>query len=271
MTKKDPWPATPQTVEEYVAHLFNRKCSPSTITVYLSAVARRHLSQQLTDPTTNPRLKQIVEGARRLSSRKPDQRLPITPDLLRRLSSRLHLAAPTFYDQHMVWAAFTMAQHFLLRASELTSPSPTTFEASATLLLQDVRWDTITLHLTIKRSKTDQHQNGITLSLTSVAAPAVHSACVTYGQQRQQQQPADLPFLIFGSGRYLTRTDLSQALKRTLPEGEDSRRYSSHSFRIGGATAAATGGCSPEAIRKLGRWKSSAFKRFIRPQCLRVP
>ncbi|XP_055345056.1 uncharacterized protein LOC129592926 [Paramacrobiotus metropolitanus] len=164
-----------------------------------------------------------------------------------------------------------MAHHFLLRVSELTSPSPTTFGMSATLLLRDVRWNDSMLQLSIKQSKTDQHGKGATLSLTASEAPIIHNACVTYAQQRQHRQPSDLPFFIHSSGRFLTRIDLTRALKTTLPDGEDRARYSSHSFRIGGATSAAADGLSADAICERGRWKSSSFKRYIRPQRLRVP
>ncbi|XP_074654505.1 uncharacterized protein LOC141908371 [Tubulanus polymorphus] len=45
-----------------------------------------------------------------------------------------------------------------------------------------------------------------------------------------------------------------------LPEAS----YTSHSFRIGAATNAATNGVPEPVIRELGRWKSDAFKRYIR-------
>ena len=41
--------------------------------------------------------------------------------------------------------------------------------------------------------------------------------------------------------------------------------FSSHSFRIGAATSAAMCGVSDDQIKKWGRWKSSAFELYIRP------
>ena len=40
--------------------------------------------------------------------------------------------------------------------------------------------------------------------------------------------------------------------------------YQAHSFRIGAATAAAESGLSDIQIQCMGRWKSAAFKKYIR-------
>jgi hypothetical protein len=40
--------------------------------------------------------------------------------------------------------------------------------------------------------------------------------------------------------------------------------YSGHSFRVGAATTAARAGLCQATIKMLGRWESSAYKRFIR-------
>ena len=50
--------------------------------------------------------------------------------------------------------------------------------------------------------------------------------------------------------------------------GLDSSRYKSHSFRIGGACHAAETGYSDAQIRPLGRWKSYAFKVYLRSKVL---
>ena len=46
--------------------------------------------------------------------------------------------------------------------------------------------------------------------------------------------------------------------------GLDPTKYKGHSFRIGAATFAAECGFSDAQIRSMGRWKSDAFRKYIR-------
>ena len=49
-----------------------------------------------------------------------------------------------------------------------------------------------------------------------------------------------------------------------LVTSHDPRRYSSHSFRKGGASSLQAAGVGDAAIRLLGRWKSDAFNLYVR-------
>lgn len=77
-----------------------------------------------------------------------------------------------------------------------------------------------------------------------------------------------------GSGHFLVHLDLSPVtkyqftyvLKHCMAHlGLDNLKFSSHSFRIGAASDAATQGLPASAIMGLGRWKSDCFKCYVRP------
>ena len=73
--------------------------------------------------------------------------------------------------------------------------------------------------------------------------------------------------LIFGrldrSGP-LTSIELTEIVRKAAGVCGDDGDYSSHSLRIGGATAAALGGLSVTTIQSIGGWESLAVLRYIR-------
>ena len=73
------------------------------------------------------------------------------------------------------------------------------------------------------------------------------------------------PLFCFADGSPVKTSQFTQQLQQALNFcGLDSTKYKSHSFRIGAASLAAEKGLSDAQIRHLGRWKSDAFKLYIR-------
>ena len=73
------------------------------------------------------------------------------------------------------------------------------------------------------------------------------------------------PLFTFSSGDFLTRSAISTTTKSLLSAaGIDPGAYSSHSYRIGAATAAAEAGLPDHLIKTLGRWRSTAYQGDIR-------
>ena len=82
----------------------------------------------------------------------------------------------------------------------------------------------------------------------------------------------DGPFLCHFSGSPLTRFQLSSMLTKSLKyAGIESSKYKAHSFRIGATTALSMAGYPIDEIKNLGRWKSTAYKSYIRPPAIAVP
>ena len=72
------------------------------------------------------------------------------------------------------------------------------------------------------------------------------------------------PLFVRSNGVPLTRTYLSERLRRLLSDAGIPGNFSSHSFRIGAATFAALAGVPDHLIQTLGRWSSSAYLTYIR-------
>ena len=82
--------------------------------------------------------------------------------------------------------------------------------------------------------------------------------------RRAKPRSAD-PFLSIDGRTQIRYDKFSASLKRMVAiQGFDPEKFSTHSLRIGGATALAAAGVPDSTIQTLGRWKSLAFLVYIR-------
>ena len=192
--------------------------------------------------------------------------LPISPSILRLLyqcwSNRSNK-----YDISCLWAACCIGFFGFLRSGEFTCHSWAAY-APSMLSLGDIQIDNrdnpTIIHLTLRHSKTDIFGAGVVIHLGrthDTLCPV--SALLSYLAIRP---PTPGPLFLLELGAPLSRitlvTSICQALAST---GLDVSRFSGHSFRIGAATAASQAGLSDSTIKALGRWKSGAFNRYLKP------
>ncbi len=214
-----------------------------------------------------PRLEYVLKGIKRPTgaNKKSLQRLPITPQILRRIRN-IWSQQPRDRDIIMLWAAFCLGFFGFLRAGEFTLLNDKAFDPEAHLTAGDIAIDSHTaptlMRVTIKMSKTDPFRHGAHLfigatldDLCPVTAMLVYLAC-------RGSSPGFL--FKFADGRPLTRQRMVDKLRSALTSaGIDCRRFSGHSFRIGAATTAAAKGIQDATIKMLGRWESTAYQRYI--------
>ena len=166
-------------------------------------------------------------------------------------------------------AAFTLAFFGFLRVSEFAAVSRTD-PAKKCLALSDVslHGDLSVLQVRLGYSKTDQRGESSVLSLGNAGNSLVYPVAALCRFLRVRP-PGDGPLFIHLDRSPLTKFQVNQVLKKGLQlKGFPHQSYSTHSFRIGAATSAAANGFSDEEIQSLGRWRSSAFQRYIRPASL---
>ncbi|KAK6167546.1 hypothetical protein SNE40_021546 [Patella caerulea] len=76
------------------------------------------------------------------------------------------------------------------------------------------------------------------------------------------------PLFSFLDGTPVSRqfftTQLQTCLKWGWGGGYTGGNYKGHSFRIGGATTAALNGMDNHSIQQMDRWRSAAFKTYVR-------
>ena len=272
-----PFPLSELVLCRFVAFLVLQNLSYGSIRLYLSALRHKQLLDSGIDPALGAfhRLHYVLRGCHRsLPSSVRPKRLPITPTILRLLHHCWATHSPThLHDTACLWAACCTAFFGFLRSGEFTCNSWDAHNANPGLSLQDISIDSRSrpsvVHVTLRHSKTDVFGVGVTIHLGrtgDVLCPV--SALLAYMAIRP---PTPGPLFLLQSGKPLSRTVLVSAVRQTLLSmGVDVSGYNGHSFRVGAATAAAQAGLSDSAIQQLGRWKSAAFTRYLRPPAAQV-
>ena len=143
--------------------------------------------------------------------------------------------------------------------SQFTSKAVKTFIRDSTLCYNDATVLHNSVHLNIKTSKTDIFRSGVIIRLVanfSTLCPV--TALKVYLQFHPSTKG---PLFMFNNGKFLTRRNISELLKKY---SNTDANLSSHSFRIGAATTLANLGHPRWIIQSLGRWSSDCFRDYLR-------
>ena len=120
-----PIPAQPQTIVRFLIHL-STYCKYCSIINYLSAinVLHRHFGHSVTfqDVFT---IKLVTRGLRRILGDAQEQKLPITPDILKRIRPLLSTDVDSGY-----WAAILIGFYTFFRKSNLVPKSAQSYDSS---------------------------------------------------------------------------------------------------------------------------------------------
>ncbi len=227
--------------------------SASSIASHVSALSYAHKINNHPDPTKAFAILQLLKSIRK---KRPsvDKRKPITIKILQAICNSLHKMNISNYEIKLFTSMFVMAFHFGLRVSEIThSPHNINFN-QITISASSIRLR----FNTFKHSEAEPFLHALSAS-DDVLCPV--KVLNSYLSMRGKTEGA----LFLNTGLPISSRNFNAKLKQALilsricPE-----QYSCHSFRIGAASLWATIGKSDVEIRRLGRWKSSANKTYLR-------
>jgi hypothetical protein len=263
--KCSPIPVSQSTLICYVAYLA-RNLSASSIPQYLNVVRILHEEAGLGNPLANNfELSMVKRGVRREKGVPPNQKLPITVGILRKIYALLDLSSP--FDLAF-WAAALTAFFGFLRKSTLL-PESATFVVSKTLLREDVNDLCLSSFvLSIRHSKVIQFGQKV-LSLPYVrcsefALCPVLSLLAHFGASPLSSGRPLFSYAVGGREVVLVQRVFVSKLRALLVKvGVDPLIYSAHSFRRGGASYAFQLGLSPLQIKLRGDWASDAYERYV--------
>ena len=266
-----PLPASEQLILLYIAHLHSCKLVASSICVYLSGIRSLHVLQGFPPPpTSSPRIKLVLKAISEMNP-PPAQRYPITYQMLCVLCNLLS----SDYSGLLYKAVFCVAFFGALRSDEyVVGDTLVDQQQSPPLSLAQIEFGIEPcglkfVCLNLARTKTTPHGIMVPIGCSSTQVCAV---CLLkqYLRARYSMMCTQLshPLFALEDGSPLTKSRLNKVLKSLVGQmGLDPSLFSSHSFRAGATSTAASVQSRPFQaweLKALGNWRSDTYVRYIR-------
>lgn len=193
--------------------------------------------------------------------------MPVSPGMLRDIIMYLSSWSPR-WESYLYKAMFSLAFHGCARIGEVANSNG---DMSHILLAEDVsfvRKGGRVVRLDVKyRSYKHKKVGGQQMVHVLATGSSVCPVRMLQDYLQLGRRPTTAKYLFTDmEGHPVRSSAVGTALQRCVRAlGLDVKNFSFHSFRIGGATAAANLGASDEQLRQLGRWSSNAFRKYVRP------
>ena len=216
------------------------------------------------------RLPAMLKGLRRVIGEVPKKlRRGVAPRALRKAMDLL--LDPNRPAHANLRAALATAFLGMLRAGEFTSPNGKVDEDRTIMVSDLVDLTSKRMVLMMAPCKNMNHLKGKTCPLV-IGAGGVFIDAVAEVRNRLRVDPvtpgAELTTPLFRdpATNSALRYDYVNKLVKQLMHaiGEREGDFSSHSLRIGGATAHFTAGANETVIRTMGRWSSDIYRLYVR-------
>lgn len=212
------------------------------------------------NPAQHPLPGMILNASKRLKPPQNNQKKPITPDVLTRLVKQHGQDNNSIRELRFVTLAVLSYSGFLR------------FSEASHVKREDVTLLNTYLKIYIPKSKTDVHSEGTTIHIAatgSITCPLkivknyllktgidcpnsyIFRKTTTNGR-KQTLSKTNRPI-----SYSIARKDLAAFLSNVV---DDAHNYGLHSFRSGGATAAANNEVCDRLFKRHGRWKSDSAK-----------
>ena len=249
--------------EMFISFLFQKGYAYNTASTYVSALRFHHKILGLPDFSAEIKISKMLEGYKRSRS-SVDSRFPITFEILIKICTQLHSVCYSDYEVVLFRAAYTLAFFGLFRVSELVVS--TTDHLPSPLILTDIQMESNKFTVRLRRSKTNQCGPPQFVSVFAIGGTSCPvSTMKTYLQIRPKSTSHQYLFC-HSDGKPLTRYQFGAVLTKVVQSAklQGGKQYKTHSFRIGAATWLHQKGIASDIIKRMGRWSSNAFQRYIR-------
>lgn len=210
----------------------------------------------------------MVLGCRKLRQTS-DHRLPLLAGNIKSLLSSVnHLYNFSLYLSKLYSAIILLTFHGFFRMGELLPNNLA--HSRKTLQFSHVTIHKSAIHLLLHNYKTKKSDKAIKILIQAVNNR--HCPVAALRSYIKLRGTSSGPFFISATGEPITLSSFRHVFNELLSaSGLSPTHYKLHSFRIGACTQAILDGIPESKIMQMGRWRSHAFKRYIRLPKLHIP
>lgn len=261
-------PISASKLSKFIAFLVAKHYKPSSIQSILSGLSYIHVLNDWPNPVSHCLIKKMLLGSKRLNS-SSDTRLPITLKILHAIIKNVSRLFISRFEQILFRAMYSLAFHALLRVGEYTVTDASAHVIQFKALTFQVKGHIIlSCTINLPHYKHSLKPASLTIPKSGVSAICPVANLFRYCNIRGT---TDGPLFLTENGTPITSRQFSRGLKISIRDlGLPSHLYTPHSFRIGGASFAQQCNYSESRIQSLGRWKSAAFRKYLRTPMLSV-
>ena len=248
----------------FVQHMSTQVSSPKTVRAAVSAVKKLHLIlNQNIQGCEHHLLTMTLQGITRLSQHVESQAAPVTPQILEQIYQVLDV---TKEEDAIFWAVCVFAFFLLFRKSNLVPDTKYGFLKSHQLAREDLVFTPENVIVGIRWAKTSQFAKKLMTYPLPILPGSILCPKTAIDRVFQLVEGSDGDHIFMtSSGSSYTYRMFQTKLRWALAAAgvPDPARFSSHSFRRGGATFAFLCGVPAEIIKILGSWKSDVYIQYL--------
>ena len=252
------WPTPVDPVILFLAYCFEKGRSANTIVTYVAGINFKNKALGDLKVKESFVVSKILQGCKKELAMK-DSRAPITLQNLKKITDSLHYVCYNPSERVLFHSIFTIMYSGLLRISEVAWTSDHC--AHFILKSHDVKLDPTSVWVTLRAFKNNQSGKPVTLRIPRSNFLCPVSAIEGYLALRPSVSG---PFFRHADKSVVTRYQVASVLSKCSSHAGLVGRFTTHGFRIGGATDLALKNIPDENIKTAGRWSSNAYQSYLR-------
>ena len=245
----------------FITHKYKWGNAYSTIATQKSALSYVHKILAMPDPTETHFVKCIMNAVKKESTKKLEL-LPISLDMLCELILICDHFFSNKYDRCMFKAILLLQYHCCARIGEIVVSGNNTRNTLKLDHLTFDRFGRMVVDFVHYKHDNEECSQALIIQATDDKFSVV-TAVLAYLSIRTKGKSSAV--FLDRSGSPVDRLVVAKALKNLITcIGLDPDRYDTHSLRAGRACQAAAEGWTETQIKRLGRWKSNAYQKYLR-------